>query len=117
MKFKVFENIAFVLSYFGLYPQHLTGTYSFMKLLLGSHLLFVIFAGFFVSSPLFVFRNLHNFGLVLETSLFIIAGIQICGMVLSIRLNLEKVENVHLIFQEIVNKSIVANSEIIFRII
>lgn len=105
MKFKVFENIAFVLSHFGMYPQRLAGAHSVIKLLLGGHVLFVIFGGFLISSSLFVYKNVHNFELVLETISIVIAGIQIGGMVLSIRFNLDRVADVHFAFQDIVDTS------------
>lgn len=102
---KVLENIKCVLIHFGLYPQSLTGTYSAMKSLIGFHLLFVIFSGFLISSSMFVYQNLQELELALETSLIVIAGLHICGMVLSIRLNLDEVKIVHLTLQEIVDKS------------
>lgn len=105
VKFKVFENIQLVLTRLGMYPQSLTGTFDIVKAYAGYHIIFVILALFITSSSLFVYFNFREFEKALETVLIIIAGFQIGGMLLSVRLKMDDIAVLHLTLQGIVDNS------------
>lgn len=105
VKFKVLELVQTVLTRLGMYPQSLTGTYDFKKAIPLYYITFLILGMFITSSSLFVYQNIGEFELALGTTLIVIAGFQIGGMLLSIRLRVEKVEELHRTLQDIVDKS------------
>lgn len=104
-KFKVLENIQAVLTRLGMYPQSLTGEFSIIKAYAGYHIIFIICALFITSSSLFVYFNFREFERALETVLIVIAGFQIGGMLLSVRLKMDNVADLHLTLQGIVDNS------------
>lgn len=105
-KFRVLEHIRIVLTRLGMYPQSITGPNpDIIKTLTGYHIIFIICALFITSSSLFVYQNISQFELALETSLIVIAGFQIGGMLLSIRLKMKEIESLHYILQDVVDKS------------
>lgn len=105
-KFKVLEHIRIVLTRLGMYPQSLTGPkIDIIKTMTGYHIIFVICALFITSSSLFVYQNISKFELALETSLIVIAGFQIGGMLLSVRLKMKEIEWLHRVLQDVVDQS------------
>lgn len=104
VKFRVLDFIRKVLTWLGMYPQILSGNISIIKTYAGYHITFIICALFIVSSSLFVYQNYKQFELALETSLIVIAGFQIFGMFMSIRLKMNVIENLHRTLQDVVDK-------------
>lgn len=57
-----------------------------------------------VSSSVFAFTHLSHIQIALETFLIVIAGMQSCGMFLSVGLKMKKIKLLHLKLQAIVDK-------------
>lgn len=105
-KFRVLDRIRIVLTRLGMYPQSVSGPKpDIVKTLTGYHIIFIICAMFITSSSLFVYQNISQFELALETSLIVIAGFQIGGMLLSVRTHMKEIEELHFILQDVVDKS------------
>lgn len=82
------------------------------KLLSTYLILFVIFAFFELSSFLFFYKHFDQFDAALETIYIMIAGVQICGMYLSVGLKMDKVISLHIKLLNIVEGIVYDNNNV-----
>lgn len=88
-----------------IYSYHLTSPiHNFWKSASTYYILLVLTCFPITSSSVFVYRNLSQFELALQTIRIVIAGFQSAGMFLSIGSNMDNVKALHFKLQKIVNE-------------
>lgn len=103
-KFQVLEISEVLRQRIGIYSWHLTQpNHNFFKSKSTYWVLFFVTSGF-ITSALYVMRNATNLGVQLQTTIVVIAGFQCSGMFLGVGCNIKKVQKLHHILQEIVDK-------------
>lgn len=105
---KVLERNQYFMEKLGIYSYNLTEpTNEFFRSFAMYHIfLFTVVACYLISTTIFLYKNVVDFGDALDPCFLIIGGAQLGGMYVCTGLNMSKIKAVHLKLQQIVNQSI-----------
>lgn len=104
-KFKVLEYNQKFMSRFGIQSHNLNEpTNEFFKSPATYYVLINVILFTIISSAIFIYENVSQFELALQTSIIVIAGLQCGGMFLTFGLNIKKVKELHINLQNFVDE-------------
>lgn len=104
-KFKVLDIRKVLKNRFEIYSYNIVDpTVEFTKSYANIHMLFVLIPLFLISSSTFVVGHLSEFSLLLKSGVNFLAGVQCTGMFLSLALNKERINELHRVLQELVDR-------------
>lgn len=106
-KFKVLDIKKILKNRFEIYSYNIVDpTVDFSKSYANYHMLFILVPVFLISSSTFVIGHLTEFSLLLKSGVNFLAGVQCTGMFLSVALNRKRINELHRVLQETVDKGI-----------